>query len=63
MPGMKDQIDDVLSKLNSPSSTTTHKLQVSIPIIPQIVTYKVEADAPKLVEDIKRELKDLLRFK
>ena len=28
MPGMKERIDEVLSQLNSPSSTTTHKLDL-----------------------------------
>jgi len=63
MPGMKEEINEILSQLKSPSSSITQKLQIAIPIIPQLVTYKVEADAPKLVDDIKHELKGLLKFK
>lgn len=64
MPEMKGQIDEVLSQLKSPSSTMTQKLEIVLPIIPQIVSYKVEADVPKLVADIKQELKSLvLRIK
>lgn len=56
----KEQIDRILSQLNSPSSTTTQKLEFALPFIPQILTYKVEADVPKLVDNIKHELKNLI---
>jgi hypothetical protein len=60
MPDMKEQIDGVLSQLNSPSSTVTQKLELALPIIPSIVSYKVEADVPKLVDDIKNRFKNLI---
>ena len=64
MPGMKWQIDEVLSKLNIPSSTVTQKLEIAIPIIPKIASYKIEVDVPKFVVDRKSELNNLfLRFK
>ncbi|MGB9938339.1 hypothetical protein [Methanosarcina sp.] len=64
MLGMKWQIDEVLSKMNMPSSTVTQKLEIAIPIIPTVASYKVEADVPKFVTDRKRELNNLfLRLK
>lgn len=64
MPGMKLQIDEVLSKLNMSSSTVTQKLEIAIPTIPKIASYKIEADVPEFVADRKRELNNLvLRFK
>jgi hypothetical protein len=64
IPGMNLQIDEVLSKLNMPSSTVTQKLEIAISIIPKIALYKIEADVPKFVADRKRELNNLvLRFK
>jgi hypothetical protein len=47
-----------------PSSTVTQKLEIAIPIIPKIVSYKIEADVPEFVADRKSELNNLvLRFK
>lgn len=64
MLGMKWQIDEVLSKLNMPSSTVTQKLEIAIPIISSVASYKIEADIPKFVADRKHELNNLvLRFK
>ncbi len=64
MPRIKWQIGEVLSKLNMPSSTVTQKLEIAIPIIPTIASYKIEADVPKFVADRKRELNNLfLKFK
>jgi CRISPR/Cas system-associated endonuclease Cas3-HD len=48
MPGMKWQIDEVLSKLNMPSSTVTQKLEIAIPIIPNVVSYKNRSGCSKI---------------
>lgn len=63
MPGMKEQIEEVLYELYSPLSTT-QKLKVAIPIIPLLASYEIETDVPRLVADKICELKNLiLRFK
>jgi hypothetical protein len=42
----------------------TQKLEIAIPIIPSIASYKIKADVPKFVADKKRELNNLfLKFK
>ncbi len=64
MPRTKWQIDEVLSKLNMSSSTVTQKFEIAIPIIPNIASYKIEADVSEFVADRKRVLNNLfLRFK
>lgn len=63
MPGMKWQINEVLSKLDMPSSTVTQKLEIAIRIIPEIASYEIEVDVPKFVADRKHELNNpFLRF-
>lgn len=60
MPKIDGQINEILNKLNTPSSTTQQKLKIAIPIIPSIVTYNFETDVPRLVADKIKELKNLI---
>ena len=60
MPKIDGQINDILNKLNTPSSTTQQKLKIAVPIIPSIVTYNFETDVPRLVADKIKELKNLI---
>jgi HEAT repeat protein len=63
IPGMKENINEVLYELYSPLSTT-QKLKVAIPIIPLLASYELETDLPRFVADRIDELKSLvLRFK
>lgn len=59
VPGMKEKIDEVLSELYSPLSTT-QKLNFTIPIIPSLVSYEQETDVPEFVAENIYELKNLL---
>lgn len=59
MPQMKSEIDKVLYILDPPMSTT-QKLKIAIPLIPQIVTYEMETDVPQLVTNNILELKNLI---
>ncbi len=59
IPGMKKQIDEVLYELYSPMGVD-QKLKVALPIIPMLVSYELEMNAPKFLVDRIDDLKKLV---